>query len=206
VELYPTPPDVIAEAVPPAPDENSTYQPGGWVYRQDRFFWRPGYWVEYRPGWVWVPAGYFRSPRGYAFVDGYWDYELQNRGMAFAPVYFTQEYHRHPQPYRPAYAISPEFMLGSLFVNNGWNHYYFGDYYDSAYQKRGYLPWVNYRYGQNFRDPLFNYYRWRHHDDPRWETNLRSVYTQRSEDRQIRPARTLIQQVQRGTNRNNPSF
>ena len=35
------------------------------------------------------PAHYVWAPRGYVFVDGYWDYSLGRRGVLFAPVSFS---------------------------------------------------------------------------------------------------------------------
>src|SRR5204863_9839061 len=57
----------------PAPDENSTYLPGIWVYRASRWVWRPGDWAPFQVGRVWVPPHYAWTPNGYLFVDGYWD-------------------------------------------------------------------------------------------------------------------------------------
>ena len=76
----------------------------------------------------------------------------------------------------------------------GSHDYFFGDYYDPAYARRGYEPWVDHRFGKNAYDPLFSYYRWKNRGDARWETNLRSVYTARRDNAAVRPARTLIEQ------------
>src|SRR5262249_17548115 len=82
------PPEAEPETPPPAPSEDSTYVPGNYVYQKEtsQFVWQSGYYVTYRPGWVWVPAHYVWTPCGYIFVDGYWDYDVQNRGLLFAPV------------------------------------------------------------------------------------------------------------------------
>src|SRR6185369_13089809 len=74
------------------------------------------------------------------------------------------------------------------------NRYYFGDYYDAAYVRRGYTPWVDYRVRGNVGDPLLTYYRWQHRNDNRWETNLRTVYQTRREDPKVRPPRTVALQ------------
>ena len=36
-----------------------------------------------------MPAHYVWTPRGYVFVDGYYDYSVARRGVLFAPVYFN---------------------------------------------------------------------------------------------------------------------
>src|SRR5262249_23704527 len=76
--LLPAPPAPL-EAGPsiPAPNPQSVFVPGTWVYRQPRYVWRPGFWCDYRPGWVWIPAHYVWTPCGYVFVEGYWDYILR---------------------------------------------------------------------------------------------------------------------------------
>src|SRR5262249_11275619 len=91
VQYLPPPPDPPrAAASTPAPSDNSVYVPGTYVYRETRYLWRPGYWMDCRPGWVWIPAHYVWTPYGYVFIDGYWDFELERRGLIFAPVYFVQ--------------------------------------------------------------------------------------------------------------------
>lgn len=192
VELLPPPPEPVAEAIPQPPDATSTYMPGVWVYRQDRYWWRPGFWVAYRPGWVWAMAGYHWTPGGYVFVEGHWDQVLERRGLCFAPVRFERRFFAAPRPvYRPFYALATDFLFGALFVNPRHHHYYFGDYYDAAYARRGYQPWIDYRPVAHVSDPLYSYYRWEHRADPRWETNLRNVYVARQAGTAPRPPRTL---------------
>jgi hypothetical protein len=40
------------------------------------------------------------------------------------------------------------FLLASLFVRPSYNHYYFGDYYGSGYDRLGFVPWTDFRYGR----------------------------------------------------------
>jgi hypothetical protein len=97
--------------------------------------------------------------------------------------------------YRPRFTLATDIVVGSLFVNIGWGHYYFGDFYDAAYLRRGFTPWVDYRAHANVFDPLFSYYRWTHRADPRWEPNLRTLYVTRRENVAVRPPRTLALQA-----------
>lgn len=83
VEYVPPPPPRPEIAVPPAPDESSTYVPGTWVYADTRHVWRAGYWAPFRPGWVIVPAHYVWTPIGCVFVDTYYDLPLE-RADAFS--------------------------------------------------------------------------------------------------------------------------
>src|SRR5207302_1673977 len=88
VTKEPPPPTVEAGPSVPAPDPSSTYVGGCWIYAGANYRWRPGHWIAYRPGWVWIPAHYIWTPVGCVFVDGYWDYPLDARGLLFAPVRF----------------------------------------------------------------------------------------------------------------------
>jgi hypothetical protein len=192
----PQPPD--AGPTVPAPDDNSLYVPGSWVPRADRYLWRPGYWRPARLGWVWVPAHFVWTPAGCVFVDGYWDYPLETRGVLFAPVAFSR-----PLWETPGWCFRPRFTVGigadffaSLFVRPSCGSYYFGDYYDPVYLKAGFEPWC--RYGSRHHDPLFGYYRWSHHDDPAWMRNVGAVYAGRRAGDLARPPHTLAEQVSAG--------
>ncbi|HWY88837.1 MAG TPA: YXWGXW repeat-containing protein [Gemmataceae bacterium] len=199
LELLPAPPEPIAEALPPQPNADTIYVPGIWVNQESRYLWRPGHWVRCRPGWVWVPAHYYWTPGGYVFVRGFWDYELEHRGLLFAPVFLNPRIYVRPGwAYRPHFTIAADFLLGSLFVNIGTNAYFFGDYYAPAYAQRGFVPWIDYRIRGNVFDPLFSYYRWQHRGEPRWEADLRGVYVTRRDNMALRPARTLALQGRAG--------
>lgn len=194
VTLYPEPPAPIEEATPVINEATQTYIPGIWVNRDNRYWWRPGFAINNQPGWTWTPASYRWTPGGYAFADGYWDYELNRRGLVFAPVYFDPRFSGRPNwSYQPRYVVNTDFMLGSLFVNTGWNHYFFGDYYDRSYAQRGYSPWANNRGANRQYDPLFSYYRWQNRGDQRWERELVSGYIARRDGSIARPGRTLSQ-------------
>jgi hypothetical protein len=179
--------------VTPAPDDHSIYVPGCWVVRDTGFAWRPGFWQEARPGWVWTNASYCWTPRGYDFVDGYWDYPLEGRGTLFAPVSFDQPLWTNPGwCYRPGYVVGGAGLLDSLFVRPGYRHYFFGDFYDARYDRLGFRPWFD--YGRRFADPLFNYYRWDHRHDAGWYSGLRDRYLGRRDGALARPPRTLLEQ------------
>jgi hypothetical protein len=36
----------------PAPDDNSLYVPGNWLYQNANWVWSPGYWCAAQPGWA----------------------------------------------------------------------------------------------------------------------------------------------------------
>jgi hypothetical protein len=192
---YQEPPPASLDNGPtvPAPDENNVYTPGMWIYRDSRYVWRPGSWCAARPGRVWCPPRYSWTPAGFTFVDGYWDYPLEDRGLLCAPVAFTQPLWTTPGwSYQPSYAVNLAGLFASLFVRPAFRSYYFGDYYGSGYAGLGFQPW--YAYGPRRYDPLFNYYRWLHRGDPSWYRGLQDLYRARLNGSLVMPPRTLVQQ------------
>jgi WXXGXW repeat (2 copies) len=195
LELLPAPPDPPEEAVTEAPDSASIYQPGCWVYRENRYLWRNGFWLANRAGWLWSPACYTWTPGGHVFNEGYWDYPFRDRGLLFAPVNIERSHWSRPGwSYQPSYVVYDSFLLAALFVRPTYNHYYFGDYYGSNYDRLGFVPWTDHRYGRAIGDPLFGYYQWQNRDNPGWGRDMRQLYAARREDPAARPPRTLAQQ------------
>ena len=107
VEYLPPPPESLEQGPSsPTPSENHFWINGCWEYENSGYLWRPGYWAVGHDGWVWVPAHYAWTPYGCIYVPGYWDYQLVNRGMCFAPVYFRRTVYIRPgYYYRPRRAI-----------------------------------------------------------------------------------------------------
>ena len=207
LEYLPPPPQPLEFAPSvPRPDATSFYVPGSWMWR-GHYVWRPGYWVGYRPNWVWVPAHYRATPGGYLFIDGYWDYPLERRGVLFAPVYFSPVVlNRRAFFFTPSYAVSYQGMFGALFVRRGYSSYYFGDYFEPRYTTLGFNAWCGSSRGTSFAlnvnvgrgayyDPLWSHYQIQHRADPVFVTNIQNVYVGRYNGEVARPARTLVQQT-----------
>ena len=103
-----------------APDADSLYTPGTWVYQERRYLWRPGFWFRARPDWFYNPARYTYTPAGYIFSDGYWDYPLERRGMLFAPARFSPDVWGTPGwNYQPRYAIGIPGIVGFALRASG---------------------------------------------------------------------------------------
>lgn len=191
LEYLPPPPTSLelGPGLPPA-EENSQYVPGAWIYRSAAYIWRPGYWLASRLGWLWHAAQYFWTPRGYVFVDGYWDRRLEERGLLFAPVSFDAALQRTPGwCYRPQCVVGPFGLTASLYVRPASCQYFFGDYATSSSTRWGIQPLLV--YGQQSYDPLFSYYRWQAGNDPSWTRNLPGsgvIWTQQISARGSRPA------------------
>ena len=89
----------------------------------------------------------------------------------------------------PLTRSSWEPRLDSLFWRSGGHHYYFGNYYGSAYAGLGYRPWFAHRY-----DGLYNYHRWSQRGNGNWAADQQRLFHDRHIGRVDGPPRTLAQQ------------
>ena len=170
-----------------APDANSLYLPGTWEWQQDRFVWRPGYWAAAQNGRVWIPPSYLWTPKGYAYVEGYWDYPFQDRGMMFAPVTFNQPLWNDPNwAYQPNFIVSPNSFLDSAFVNGPG--FFFGNYFNPRFGRSGFNPWFT---GRGRYDPVFAYHGWK---NPTWLAGVNQTYAGRTSGSVSGPPLTFAQQ------------
>ncbi len=199
IEYLPEPPEPVETGPPPpSPAPNLIWTPGTWVWDQDRYVWRPGHWVEASPDWIWIPAHFVWGPRGYVFVDGYWDYPVEDRGVLFAPVYVSPRIRTTHFVYAPATVIDLEIFTEHLFVRPRYRHYYFGDYYAVGYIDKGIYPWHSVHARRVGYDPIFAYRRWRHRDEPDWERRIELSFHRRRDNERERPPRTFDLQVNLG--------
>lgn len=179
-----------------APSANSTWLPGCWRWHQSRYVWRPGYWATGHPNWIWVPDRYVWAPRGYVFVNGYWDYTIARRGMLFAPVYFDRGIYGRPGfSYSPNTAINLASLVTHLFLRPRYQHYYFGDYYASNYLGAGYMPWFSFHSSRYGYDPIYAYHLWHHRQDREWEQRIAADFQTRRDHENQRPPRTWADQL-----------
>jgi hypothetical protein len=188
------PPDSL-ESGPslPAPDENSIYVPGLWVFRGDRFLWRPGYWLTCRNNWIWCAAHYVWTPRGFVFVNGYWDYPLEDRGLLFAPVCFDRPLWTTPGwCFRPSCVVNIGCLFDCCWVCPSRCCYCFGNFYDPCFARLGFVPWFT--FGARHHDPLFCHYAWTHRGNTGWVAGLNATFTLRSRGEVTRPPATLAAQ------------
>src|ERR1700683_5030642 len=102
---------------------------------------------------MWMAAHYVWTPMGYVFVDGYWDHPLGQRGLLFAPVRFRPGIIVAGWRFTPQFAVQAVFRIGALFFRPSHCHYFFGDYFEDVYTKRGFVPWFDYRIAKETFDP-----------------------------------------------------
>ncbi len=195
--LPPPPPSLEAGPnVPPPALQGFVWTPGHWFWVENRYVWRPGLWVQTSPDWIWIPASYAYTPGGCVFVPGYWDHAVANRGMIFAPVYFSQPVYTQPAfVYTPSISISVALLTSSFFARPVCHHYYFGDYYANNYRAAGYEPWFQMERSRVAYDPI---YAWSAATnaprDPNWSVQIRESYTYRVQNVNARPERTFLAQ------------
>ncbi|MDZ4656889.1 MAG: hypothetical protein SH868_04845 [Bythopirellula sp.] len=177
VQLLPEPPATLDTGPSsPAPGENYLWAPGNWSWQNGEYAWQTGYWYEANPNWVWVPNYYSYTPRGYCYVNGYWDHLPYNRGLLYAPVYWGNNFRGGyaNRYWRPRSIINTGLLIGSLFVDRGYGHYYYGNWRGGA--PNWLQPWgynygnYGYRGGNRYGyDPMWAHYRWSNRD--RWDND-----------------------------------
>ena len=189
-EYLPPPPQPLqAGASSPPPTADYVWMDGNWIWSQNGYAWQTGYWYEPRPDMVWVPAHYVWTPRGYIFVMGYFDYFPGRRGVMYAPLYYPRPIYRHHRYfYQPHVVLDTDAVFLSLFVRPGFHHYYFGNYHDNRYEKRGFRPWYSKRATRYGYDPFYRNYRsHRMRDNRQWENNYHRQFKSRRDHREARP-------------------
>jgi hypothetical protein len=197
IDYLPEPPATV-EAGPniDAPSADEIWLPGCWIWQQNRYAWRPGYWTQGNQNWDWVPDHYVWTPRGYVFVDGYYDYSVPRRGVVFAPVYFQRSlYTQRGFSYSPSTVINPGMFVRHLFLRPGYGHYYFGDYYGSNYANAGFSPWFAFQSSRRGYDPIYANQRFQHRRDRGWEQQAQANFQHLRENENARPPHNLAGQI-----------
>ncbi len=193
IEYLPAPPAAVEIEAPGAPPlADQVWVPGCWYWSGGRYLLRHGYWVTPQAGWVWVPSHYVWTPRGYIFCSGHWDYDLDNRGVLFAPTYLPPAVRVQVGfVFCPGVCVDLGMLRLNLFSWPRYRHYYFGDYYDDAYLRVGIYPWYRCQTIHTWYDPLFVYDRWHfRRTDPHWAKRQAQEFQMRRRNPDLRPART----------------
>jgi len=110
------PKDPIDEKVVPAPSSDYFWVNGYWEYdfTDKEYEWIRGKWQPFDASWIYVPAHYIWRQEGYVFVDGFWDWPLDERGVAYASVQIDPSI-RANVVFEPSVVLSSEYMIQHLF-------------------------------------------------------------------------------------------
>ncbi|WP_171474069.1 YXWGXW repeat-containing protein [Frigoriglobus tundricola] len=187
--------------VPPG-NGSAMWVPGYWERKDDRFVWCPGYWPPSFENMIWLQGQYVATVSGFVFVPGHWDYPLEERGVLFAPMYFSRtQREKRGWSYRPEYAISfgTESKWGqggafdSLDIGPGYNNYFYGArwWWDvggsfpmwdafalftrpllGRYGYGAYQPW--YTVARGYTNPLWQHYLRLNRNEAGWVKNVTS--------------------------------
>ncbi len=160
IAYLPSPPATLENGPSsPSPGVDYFYIPGNWSQSSNGFAWSAGYWHPMQDDLVWVPSHTVWTPRGCVYVAGYWDQRLPLRGLCFAPVSVSRVTYSRPGWYlRPNVVLNSQLVLQNLFVQPGYNHYLFGDYYGMPVANRNVLPAYAYHQRRGSSDPLISFY------------------------------------------------
>jgi hypothetical protein len=187
----PKPPDSLETGpVGNPPTANFIWIPGTWIFKDGRFRWLAGQWGPCHAGWIWVPAHYVWTPAGYVFVDGFWDYDLPQRGVLFAPVLFSRGIPAAGFVFTPAVVLNGDLLTNFLFCRPQCNCYCFGDYYAANDLQAGVYPWFAFHMSRFGYDPLFACCSWKHRNDAGWHEKLVVDYRRSRDNIQFRPPQT----------------
>jgi WXXGXW repeat (2 copies) len=196
--LPPPPRQLVARPSSPASAPDYIWVDGSWIWYRGGYAWQAGYWLEQRPDMIWIPAHYVWTPRGYIFLRGYWDYQPAGRGVMFAPLYYPHPiYRHHDYYYAPSIVLDIDAVFLSLFIRRNSHHYYFGDYYDVRYERRGFYPWYSPHATRFGYDPCYRSYRLHQlRKDRDWERNYQHQFQYRREHMEARPPQIYRRQTE----------
>lgn len=111
------PPKKISDNPTSAPNKDSFWGLGYWSYnpKTKSYGWVEGSWQTYDPNWVMSPGSYFWREKGYVFVDHYWDFPIDKRGVVFTCTY-------------PVKQVTTDTLIESCYANypdySSWYHHW----------------------------------------------------------------------------------
>ncbi|HQR08475.1 MAG TPA: YXWGXW repeat-containing protein [Gemmatales bacterium] len=174
----------------PAPHKDAIWIPGHWVHRHENYAWQPGYWGEVEPNMMWTPPQYNYTGSGYCYTPGYWDYTFEDRGLLYAPVYFTEPLWLNAGwRFCPSFGVSIGFGGGwgwgwggfydSLFIGPGCGSFWFGGFWGPTCWGAGFRPWC-WGGGNGFHNHCYNHYNWLNRNNPNWHAGNQAKFAARN--------------------------
>jgi hypothetical protein len=119
-----TPPDPYNENPKNSPGKDFFWMSGYWKYEHNKYEWYEGKWEVLDENWVYVPPRYVWLPEGYVFVPAFWDFPLDERGIAYACIAVPHD--RREIEYLPELIIEPGALIeGCLLFYPDYTYFYF---------------------------------------------------------------------------------
>ncbi|MCH9608781.1 MAG: hypothetical protein S4CHLAM45_06930 [Chlamydiales bacterium] len=126
------PPDMIDESVSKSPGKSYFWISGYWQFDEEvsDYVWHRGRWQLISESWQYVPTHYLWGEKGYFMIPGYWDWPLEEKGVAYAAAYVEPD-RRESVVYEPSVILEPLFICESLYPywpnypNFFYHHYYY---------------------------------------------------------------------------------
>lgn len=104
-----TPPPQANEQIPPSPGQNYFWIRGYWEYepQTNSFSWLSGRWEAFNQHWILSPSNYVWRQSGFVFVPLFWDYPLEERGLAYSCTGAAGS---------PLVAVEPGVVIANLYL------------------------------------------------------------------------------------------
>ncbi|MCH9626310.1 MAG: hypothetical protein S4CHLAM123_15060 [Chlamydiales bacterium] len=173
------PPDSLDEKIqkPEAPVDQYFWAPGYWAYDSvsKQYVWYLGRFEVFSEKWVYSPAHYIWREKGYAFVPDFWDWPLEERGIAYASAHIDPDF-ISLAVYEPTEKLEPLFIVEQFYPY--WpsfscfyaHHYHF--HRDLWVAWGGVPPWWNWVtwWGHTSPDQWWVWWWWTHpgYPNPHW--------------------------------------
>lgn len=128
-----SPPDPYNENPRERPGEDYFWMSGYWSYENNEYVWYSGKWELLDQKWIYVPPRYIWRDRGYVFSPAFWDWPLEERGIAYACLALS------PQETEIRYESS--MILDPMAIIDGCILYYPDYYYFYFYYSYFHIDW-----------------------------------------------------------------
>jgi hypothetical protein len=134
-----TPPDPYNENPQNPPTNDYFWMSGYWQYEQGNYVWYEGKWEKLDKKWIYAPPKYMWRPDGYVFVPAFWDFPLDQRGIAYACLVIQP--HIRQIEYLSEWIVEPSYLIDQCVLNYPdytYFYYYYTHYHPEWWQN---CPW-----------------------------------------------------------------
>ncbi len=109
------------------PSKDSFWMAGYWKYVGGEYTWYSGKWEKADPNWIYSPARYVWRPQGYVFLPAFWDWPLEERGVAHACLMISEL--QEQITYTPDLILEPSVIIQECLLYYPDYTYFYLYYY-----------------------------------------------------------------------------